>query len=203
MAEKKTWEQMSKKEKAVGIIGLAVIAVFVVGVISGVANAIGSTSQTQEQTQPAVEQEAEPVTTHEEVQESETIPFEKVEQEDPLLERGTRIVTTEGKAGTKTLTYKLTLVDGVETKRELVKNEVTAGPVNEVTAVGTKEPYVAPAPLAQSCDPNYSGACVPIASDVDCGGGSGNGPEYVYGVVTVVGSDIYDLDRDGNGLGCE
>ncbi|WP_233147947.1 MULTISPECIES: excalibur domain-containing protein [unclassified Mycobacterium] len=54
-----------------------------------------------------------------------------------------------------------------------------------------------------SCDPNYSGACVPIASDVDCAGGSGNGPAYVKGPVTVIGKDIYGLDRDGNGIGCE
>jgi hypothetical protein len=57
-----------------------------------------------------------------------------------------------------------------------------------------------PAPV---CDPNYSGACVPIASDVDCAGGSGNGPAYVRGPVYVIGTDIYDLDRDGNGVGCE
>jgi hypothetical protein len=62
----------------------------------------------------------------------------------------------------------------------------------------------APLPQTQSseCDPNYS-ACVPIASDVDCEGGSGNGPAYVSGPVTVVGDDIYDLDRDGNGTACE
>ncbi len=54
-----------------------------------------------------------------------------------------------------------------------------------------------------SCDSNYSGACVPIDSDVDCAGGSGNGPSYVSGSVTVVGNDIYGLDRDGNGTGCE
>ncbi len=54
-----------------------------------------------------------------------------------------------------------------------------------------------------SCDPNYAGACVPIASDVDCAGGSGNGPAYVQGPVRVVGSDIYGLDRDGDGIGCE
>jgi hypothetical protein len=43
--------------------------------------------------------------------------------------------------------------------------------------------------LAQdACDPNYADACVPIASDVDCAGGSGNGPEYVVGPVRVVGS---------------
>lgn len=55
---------------------------------------------------------------------------------------------------------------------------------------------------SQGCDPNYS-PCVPISSDVDCAGGSGNGPEYVEGPVTVIGSDIYDLDRDSDGIGCE
>lgn len=60
-------------------------------------------------------------------------------------------------------------------------------------------------PLERSsdCDPNYSGACVPIASDVDCAGGSGNGPEYVEGPVTVIGDDIYELDREGDGVACE
>ena len=66
-----------------------------------------------------------------------------------------------------------------------------------------------PAPAAQpvpgtnpGCDPNYSG-CVPIASDVDCAGGSGNGPAYVRGPVQVIGRDIYDLDADHDGVGCE
>ncbi|PIL20440.1 hypothetical protein P775_09455 [Puniceibacterium antarcticum] len=57
--------------------------------------------------------------------------------------------------------------------------------------------------MAQSCDPNYAKACVPIASDVDCAGGNGNGPAYVTGPVIVVGSDIYGLDRDGDGIACE
>ncbi|QDG64383.1 hypothetical protein [Pseudarthrobacter sp. NIBRBAC000502771] len=66
-----------------------------------------------------------------------------------------------------------------------------------------------PAPAAQpvpgtnpGCDPNYSG-CVPIASDVDCAGGSGNGPAYVRGPVQVIGRDIYGLDADHDGVGCE
>jgi hypothetical protein len=53
-----------------------------------------------------------------------------------------------------------------------------------------------------NCDPNYV-PCVPIASDVDCAGGSGNGPEYVGGPVTVIGVDIYGLDGDGDLIGCE
>lgn len=52
------------------------------------------------------------------------------------------------------------------------------------------------------CDPNYTG-CVPIASDVDCAGGSGNGPAYVQGPVTVIGYDKYGLDRGDDGIGCE
>ncbi|MFH0830473.1 MAG: cell wall-binding repeat-containing protein [Parcubacteria group bacterium] len=55
------------------------------------------------------------------------------------------------------------------------------------------------------CDPNYSGACVPnvYPQDVDCEGGSGNGPYYVQGPVQVIGDDRYNLDNDGNGVGCE
>jgi hypothetical protein len=39
-------------------------------------------------------------------------------------------------------------------------------------------------------------------SDYDCEGGSGNGPGYT-GYVTVSGPDIYGLDGDGDGAGCE
>jgi hypothetical protein len=70
-------------------------------------------------------------------------------------------------------------------------------------AAGLAFAPVANAQPGSSCDPNYTGACVPVASDVDCASGSGNGPAYVSGPVTVVGDDIYELDRDGNGTGCE
>jgi FKBP-type peptidyl-prolyl cis-trans isomerase len=56
---------------------------------------------------------------------------------------------------------------------------------------------------ASECDPNYSGACLdPYASDYDCEGGSGDGPEYT-GPVTVVGEDHYGLDSDNDGYACE
>jgi hypothetical protein len=54
-----------------------------------------------------------------------------------------------------------------------------------------------------ACDPNYEGASLdPNASDYDCEGGSGNGPDYT-GEVTVVGEDHFGLDADGDGIGCE
>ena len=55
---------------------------------------------------------------------------------------------------------------------------------------------------AGDCTPGYS-PCLPSASDYDCAGGSGNGPKYVSGPVRVTGSDPYDLDRDGDGTGCD
>jgi resuscitation-promoting factor RpfB len=54
---------------------------------------------------------------------------------------------------------------------------------------------------SRNCTPGYS-PCLPPASDYDCRGGSGNGPEYT-GPVRVTGSDPYDLDRDGDGQACE
>jgi hypothetical protein len=51
------------------------------------------------------------------------------------------------------------------------------------------------------CDENYTG-CVPIAFDVDCEGGSGDGPEYTD-QVEVVGYDVYGLDANGDGYACE
>ena len=57
--------------------------------------------------------------------------------------------------------------------------------------------------LGSQCDPNYDMACVPIARDVDCAGGNGNGPAYVQGPVRVIGRDIYGLDRNDDGYGCE
>jgi hypothetical protein len=53
-----------------------------------------------------------------------------------------------------------------------------------------------------NCTPGYS-PCLPPASDYDCAGNEGNGPKYVDGPIRVTGPDRYDLDRDGNGVGCQ
>lgn len=59
----------------------------------------------------------------------------------------------------------------------------------------------APQAAAPACNSNYEG-CVPIASDVDCEGGEGDGPAYVAGPLRVLDSDPYGLDHDGDGWAC-
>ncbi len=58
-------------------------------------------------------------------------------------------------------------------------------------------PTPEPAPAPPSCDPNYTGACIPSVSyDLDCGD---------IGAVdfSSVGSDSHGFDREGEGLACE
>jgi hypothetical protein len=59
-----------------------------------------------------------------------------------------------------------------------------------------------PPPQDSGCNANYSGCLLSGASDYDCLGGSGDGPYYT-GTVQVLGYDEYDLDRDGDGIGCD
>jgi resuscitation-promoting factor RpfB len=123
------------------------------------------------------------------------IPFKTMRVNDSTLSKGSNRVRSHGVRGVEILTYKITFRNGIQVRKELIRTVIVRAPVTRVIAVGTKE--------TQQCDPNYSGACVPIASDVDCAGGSGNGPAYVQGPVQVVGTDIYGLDSDGDGIGCE
>nr|WP_236602679.1 G5 domain-containing protein [Microbacterium sp. 8M] len=149
-------------------------------------------------------------TTFEDIDVTTTIPFERSTVDDADRDLGTTEVVTAGVDGTKVTTYRVTKVGGKETGRTVVKEVITLPPVTEVTAHGTREQQAAPpAPFTAQeepsgqCDSNYADACVPIASDVDCAGGSGNGPAYVQGPVRVIGQDIYRLDNDGDGIGCE
>jgi hypothetical protein len=129
------------------------------------------------------------------VTKSRAIPFATRRVLDPSLAKGTRWARTRGVTGVRMLTYRVTFTNGVRTGKKLIRTAIMRAPVSRVIVIGTKE--------ASRCDPNYTGACVPIASDVDCAGGSGNGPAYVEGPVRVVGTDIYELDANGDGIGCD
>ena len=193
----KKWTDFTTREKVIGVL----VAIFAVISIGGISSAMGGDNNSTPAS-PATPQVTAPVTSYKNIEETQVIAFSKETKNDPSLSSGTSKITTTGIDGLKTKTYKVTFVDGIETAKELASDVVTTAPVNEVTSVGT---YVAPVKKesTSNCDPNYSGPCVPIASDVDCAGGSGNGPAYVNGPVYVIGSDIYDLDRDRNGVGCE
>jgi len=108
--------------------------------------------------------------------------------------------TTEAAPATSTSTS--TTAPAIQT---VSTSSVPAATAAAPTAAVRTEPpptVASTEPPASTCDPNYSG-CVPIASDVDCEGGSGNGPAYVKGPINVVGTDIYGLDRDKDGIACE
>jgi len=117
------------------------------------------------------------------------------------------VITT---SSTSTSTSTSTSVPPTSTSTTVGRATTTVAPVR--VTVATTVPVTRPAPVTSTttraagggCDPNYAGACVPIASDVDCAGGSGNGPAYVSAKnIRVVGRDIYELDRGGDGVGCE
>jgi len=64
-------------------------------------------------------------------------------------------------------------------------------------------PSPEPRNAGPDCTPGYDPCLPDYGSDYDCAGGTGDGPYYSGNVNVQRGMDIYDLDRDGDGLGCE
>ena len=83
----------------------------------------------------------------------------------------------------------------------------TKSPIPTLTLTPIPQPpAIQPPPPQQpsGCHPSYPSVCLAMdKGDYDCAGGSGNGPNYVQGPITVLPSDPFDLDRDGDGIGCE
>jgi len=92
------------------------------------------------------------------------VPFNAVEQDDPSLYIGQSKVTTAGVAGVRTVIERVTTVDGTETAREPLSDNITQAPVDQVTNIGTtKKPVVTPSTAA------------PAASTPAAGGGDAAG----------------------------
>jgi len=70
---------------------------------------------------------------------TEAVPFEVEEIEDPSLVKGNTVVQTKGKAGVRTTTYALSIVGGAVVERTVVASAVTVAPVTQVVRVGTQE----------------------------------------------------------------
>jgi hypothetical protein len=122
------------------------------------------------------------------------IPYREQAVESHSLPKNVREVRSRGAEGMASRTYEVTLTNGVQSGKRLLREVVISAPVPEIVAVGASG--------ERHCDPHYAIACVPIASDVDCVGGDEDGPVYVEGPVKVIGEDIYNLDRDGDGYAC-
>ena len=216
----RTWLRLSSRKMALGVTAAAAAVFLVTGSVSAAmlpnaGQVVEAEAAPVAAAQPSEHPSAKPTrkpapvaTVRDEVV-IEPIAFAQVTIQDGAVPNGQTSVTTTGQQGQKSLTYRVHFVDGVEVSRELIAEAITLPPVDEVTTVGTfvapppPPPPVASAPQGNGCDANYADDCVPIASDVDCAGGSGNGPAYFSGIARVVGSDIYDLDRDGDGYACE
>jgi len=96
-----------------------------------------------------------------------------------------------------------TLDDYAERKHRMERSmeQATATlPANLLTATA----------ITDVCSADYTGVCLPLAvldQDVDClvggRGDDGDGPWFIDKTVIVMGDDVYELDSDGDGLGCE
>lgn len=87
---------------------------------------------------------------------AEAVAFESIERNDATIPLGERRVSVEGIDGQRTLTYDVTYVNGAETERKEIKNEVTKQPTAKVTLVGTYVKPQAPAPASSSSGSGYT-----------------------------------------------
>lgn len=123
-----------KSDKIPLLIGIIIVAVFVIGNVVAGATYNKKTVDTEKPT------EQEEVVTERTVTETkkEIIPFETKTVNDDTVEYGKTVIKTEGINGEKTYTYDVTYKDEKETSRKLVKEEITKQPVTKVIANSTK-----------------------------------------------------------------
>lgn len=181
------------------VAGKLATGIVTMGVLGSVSTAVQPSPNLP--TQPIVEhsinqvESSEPVKTTKSLTETEELPFQKKTEETAELNQGINQIKQAGSTGIRTKTYQVTYMDGQEVGRELVSNEITTLPQDEITLIGT---YVAPTYVESrpACDSNYAGGCVPIVNyDLDC--------KDIGFMVTVVGYDHHRFDRDRDGYGCE
>lgn len=168
------------RTKFIGTVGVVLIAVVSLSVLATTANLQTSnvnlstdsgqttTTTTQPTNQSTPHVKAASVTTTTDT-ETQPIPFTTQNQNDASLPKGQTKVIQSGVNGVKTLTYKVTTTNGVQTAKTLTASVVTAQPVNQITAIGT---YVAPAPTPtptptpQPVAPTQS--CYPLTNGGNC-----------------------------------
>jgi pyruvate/2-oxoglutarate dehydrogenase complex dihydrolipoamide acyltransferase (E2) component len=145
-----TWTRLGTAQKAGVIVAAVVVPVAGVLAVIGAVGGDSSAPAANPERQPAASATAvasasapapvagkSPGVGKRTITETEPIAFKSRTVKDNWLPKGTREPRTAGIDGVRTKTYEVTLVDGRETKRKLLKSEVTREPVPEVVAVGT------------------------------------------------------------------
>lgn len=124
------------------------------------------------------------VGTKHDIAETASIPFNHQEVINNSLFDGQKRLRTAGVTGIRTLTYQVSQDEGQPEKKVLIKDEVTTAQIDEVYGVGP------------ACSPHYS-SCVPnVSYDINC-------VNIGYRTVRVIDdNDVYNLDGDGDGYGC-
>ena len=93
-------------------------------------------------------------------------------------------------------------VDGTDTPNTSDNQASTIDPNFQTTLPdGINGGAMRPGGRAGDCNQNYAD-CIPVAVDVDCDKETEDGPVYTTEQVEVLGTDIYELDPDGDGITC-
>ena len=71
---------------------------------------------------------------------SEKVPFQTYETQDPTKYEGNIYVEQEGAEGARVLDAYVTEINGVETERNIISENVLSAPVDKIVKIGTKEP---------------------------------------------------------------
>ena len=147
-----------------------------------------------------------------EVTVTEEIPYETVEQKDDTMYVDARVVVTEGKNGSRTVTKREKVVDGVVEATEEISSTVITEAVDEVVRVGTKRRptgYATMDPDGTLVDHNgnivnyssyISGKCTAYTSN---GGYTSTGRKAQVGLIAVdpdvipYGTKVYVCSPDG------
>ncbi|WP_106849796.1 resuscitation-promoting factor [Blastococcus sp. Marseille-P5729] len=172
-------EITTSKDVVINVDGRVVEASSTAGDVQTLLDEQGIVLEQQDNTDPAVDTEIAPGMTINvnrirtaDVQETQTVDYQTVEQEDSSLTVGTKKTLTEGVKGEQVVTYSVVTTNGVETSRQQTGVQVTKPPVDQVVAVGTK-PKATSAPAPQSSSGGSSSSS--SSSGGSSSGGSSSG----------------------------
>lgn len=158
------------------------------------------------------------IQTEKETTVNEPIPYQKVTKDTADLYVGETKLQTAGVTGNNAVTYHVTTVDGVETKREVAATKQTVAMVNEVTLRGVRErpaqtsgtatgAFVWPTPTLSIVTSGYGARWGTFHYGLDISGADASGQPIVAadgGTVAFAGSDdsgygTYVVIDHGNG----